>query len=692
MKKTTTLILFILFSLLAKSQDISGTDFWYTFPQNSTDNQYLLTINSEFCASGTVTFPAWGSPFGNTPYSVTFTIAPGTATSVTIPITIPGSGTAASRRVYHTTADAIQNKGFHVVSDSVVQVVAVVYDQASVDGEDVLPTPLLGTSYVVNSRAYGGISAALEGARFTVGATQNGTAIQIKNSVTGATTNITLNAGETYMVRSTTVNCNSEKNVNRTITDCRRLTGTTITSTSGQPIYVIGHTTCSFMLWCGACDFMMAEFLPTSSWGGTVANPYITAQAINRNAINSTTNAASCGDLPPLNVSTMADLIEITGPAGTVVTVNHITGSTVLPALPNLGGTGYGYAWYQNPPGGTETNGRANTIITADNPIQIVQYSQGYQTDASIFTDPEAILVYPKSTWTNSYIFSTSSLVTSLSTSIAIIIENTGGTPISSLVLDGTPIPNTGWSVIGIGGANSYRYKIVNVTSGAVHCIRSTGGFNFGFYVNNIGTAESYTTQGGSFTSSCTFHVCNLPLPIELVSFKGKHQNNDNVLEWSTESEKNNDYFRIEKSLDAVNFENMTIVKGFGNSTTKKTYSYIDANITDQNYYYRLTQVDYDGRTTPSNIIMIESGIDRSFFWGSNYDSQNKNIELTFNPNKKTDVQVSLYDLMGRKVLIKEVANDQKESNIDVSNIPTGIYFLNLKMNEQEISTKILIH
>lgn len=685
MRKTLVLILVILTTTTAKSQDISGKDFWYTFPQNNTDNQYLLIINSEFCASGTVTFPSWGVPFGTTPYSASFTVAPGTATQVVIPVTIPGTPAAT---VYQTTVNTVGNNGFHIVSDSTINVVAVIYDQATVDGEDVLPTTSLGTTYVVNSRSYGG----LDGARFTVGATQNGTNIQIKNSDTGGTTNITLNAGETYMVLSTTNNCTSEKNVNRTITSCNRLTASTVTSTSGQPIYVIGHTICSNMLWCGACDGMMAEFLPTSAWGGTAANPYVTAQAVNRNALNSTTNAASCLDLPPLNVSTMADFIEITGPTGTVVTVNNVSGNTVLPALGNIGGTGYGYAWYQNPPGGTETNGRANTVITATNPIQIVQYSQGYQTDASVFTDPEAILVYPKSTWVNSYIFSTSTQLTSLSTSIAIIVQNTGApAPIGTFTLDGTAIPATGWSTIGTGGATGYRYKIVNVAAGQVHCIRSTSGYNFGFYVNNIGTAESYTTQGGSFTSSCTFHACNV-LPIGLFSFNGTHENNSNLLKWVTKSENQNDYFIVERSNDGINFQNIGTVKGSGNSSSEKNYSYVDPNITTQEYYYRLSQVDFDGRSSKSELINIKPGVDKSFFWSANYSEDSKSINLMFNPHKQDKVKVELFDLMGRKVMIREVAKDQKEIDLDVIKVPSGVYLLNFVMGEQQVSTKILIH
>ena len=97
-------------------------------------------------------------------------------------------------------------------------------------------------------------------------------------------------------------------------------------------------------------------------------------------------------------------------------------------------------------------------------------------------------------------------------------------------------------------------------------------------------------------------------LPISMSSFELMNDNNKNVvIEWATESETNNEYFTIERSLDGRNFEALVDIEGQGNSTVKHSYSYVDENpILNQATYYRIKQVDFDGRTALSEVKSIE--------------------------------------------------------------------------------------
>ena len=87
----------------------------------------------------------------------------------------------------------------------------------------------------------------------------------------------------------------------------------------------------------------------------------------------------------------------------------------------------------------------------------------------------------------------------------------------------------------------------------------------------------------------------NVALPIELLYFKPKYEDDIVKLRWSTASEHNNDYFTIEKSNDGINYEVIKTVPGAGNSTHVIDYYEEDRSLTSSGIYYRLKQTDFDG-------------------------------------------------------------------------------------------------
>jgi hypothetical protein len=85
------------------------------------------------------------------------------------------------------------------------------------------------------------------------------------------------------------------------------------------------------------------------------------------------------------------------------------------------------------------------------------------------------------------------------------------------------------------------------------------------------------------------------PLPVELLYFEGIKHPLFNLLKWSTASEYDSDYFKIEKSVDGENWSNISTITASGNSTQEIKYSIIDSNIDPIINYYILKQVDYNG-------------------------------------------------------------------------------------------------
>src|SRR5439155_4138734 len=99
----------------------------------------------------------------------------------------------------------------------------------------------------------------------------------------------------------------------------------------------------------------------------------------------------------------------------------------------------------------------------------------------------------------------------------------------------------------------------------------------------------------------------SVPLPVELVSFTGEAHEDFNLLSWITASEINNMGFEIQRSEDAVTFMKCGFVGGKGNSTSTVDYTFRDNNVDEGVTYYRLKQVDFDGKENYSGVIALSN-------------------------------------------------------------------------------------
>ena len=133
-----------------------------------------------------------------------------------------------------------------------------------------------------------------------------------------------------------------------------------------------------------------------------------------------------------------------------------------------------------------------------------------------------------------------------------------------------------------------------------------------------IASATSGDNSSGTITSSAavsTFSPFTIgsatnanPLPVSLSHFIGFAYNEyDNKLEWTTNSEKNADYMEIQQSDDGKYFNTIGISKLAGNSQTALLYEFIDRSVAKQINYYRLKQIDFDGKTATSKTITVDN-------------------------------------------------------------------------------------
>ncbi len=167
---------------------------------------------------------------------------------------------------------------------------------------------------------------------------------------------------------------------------------------------------------------------------------------------------------------------------------------------------------------------------------------------------------------------------------------------------------------------------------------------------------------------------CVYPLPISLLHFNGVLDNGNVNLSWGTASERNNDYFVIEKSLDGINFNAIGEVKGAGNSATQQLYAFEDMNYKVL-AYYRLKQVDFDGSVTYSDLRSIK--IDGSGSLVKIYPNPTVS-QLVIESNNLSIDRIKIYNTLGQNMSANyhytEIGTDKLKLN--VSSLPAGVYYV----------------
>lgn len=117
------------------------------------------------------------------------------------------------------------------------------------------------------------------------------------------------------------------------------------------------------------------------------------------------------------------------------------------------------------------------------------------------------------------------------------------------------------------------------------------------------GAAGLTTTLLSTFNP---YSATNNPLPVTLTSFIVKPKDGSALVQWETAAEKNNDYFLVERSSDNEHFEIIGRVMGSGTTTTIHKYELEDPIPLNGTGYYRLKQVDFDGRTETFKIVAFD--------------------------------------------------------------------------------------
>lgn len=162
------------------------------------------------------------------------------------------------------------------------------------------------------------------------------------------------------------------------------------------------------------------------------------------------------------------------------------------------------------------------------------------------------------------------------------------------------------------------------------------------------------------------------PLPIELISFNLKQRGESCQITWVTGSEVNNDFFTVERSRNLSFWEVIAYVDGAGNSSHTIEYAHLDEHPWSGVSYYRLRQTDFDGAYMTFNVQSLQFAED---------------VEVMLYPNPANEYMVisgqnvehvEVIDALGRVHSISPSNTSDTQQQYDVSNLPDGVYHLEI--------------
>ena len=233
-----------------------------------------------------------------------------------------------------------------------------------------------------------------------------------------------------------------------------------------------------------------------------------------------------------------------------------------------------------------------------------------------------------------------------------------------------------------IGGVKIFQQGASNSTLNDSFTLVGPGTIRVSGSANRADEIITYTT---TFSGSACVN-CMSVLPVELTAFQVASEGKAVACEWWTETELNNDYFTIERSLDGIHFEPIAYMNGAGNSNEPLRYKIYDYDpYLDVVSYYRLSQTDFNGQTRLHDIRSIKpkSTNELTIFPNpSNGNIQIKGDYLTLLTSK-------LFDTSGREILLNQ--SSAENGQIIVSSLPVGVYTFVYFNREEVISERVVV-
>lgn len=204
-------------------------------------------------------------------------------------------------------------------------------------------------------------------------------------------------------------------------------------------------------------------------------------------------------------------------------------------------------------------------------------------------------------------------------------------------------------------------------------------------------TSNSYNPASGNFLALVS--TSGNTLPVKWASFTATKNTDASILRWSTASEINNSHFEVQRSADGKSFEAIGKVKGTGNSSKTMSYSFSDKDAaTSKTTYYRLKQVDFDGKSEFSRTVSIVNTTAKAGIGNTLPNPFSSDLNITVNATVAASATIIIMDMIGKThhTSTEQLQAGANTINVNTTDMPDGIYFVRVSYNGETFTQKIV--
>jgi hypothetical protein len=178
-----------------------------------------------------------------------------------------------------------------------------------------------------------------------------------------------------------------------------------------------------------------------------------------------------------------------------------------------------------------------------------------------------------------------------------------------------------------------------------------------------------------------------IPLPVKYLGFSAVRKNTDVLVQWATSQEIGADFYEVERSEDGSNWKAISKIQAAGTTNSISNYTYTDKNISARTVYYRIKQVDLNGRFEYSAIRAVKADSNNNVVKAT---TAHGNIVLQFSKQATGQVEVRLVSFNGQ-VVSRQLLNRPVGQLVIPAKVK-GNYILTISDQQDiQVNTQILL-
>jgi hypothetical protein len=182
----------------------------------------------------------------------------------------------------------------------------------------------------------------------------------------------------------------------------------------------------------------------------------------------------------------------------------------------------------------------------------------------------------------------------------------------------------------------------------------------------------------------------SVTLPVALLSFSAGKTTAGVQLRWTTAHERNNAYFAVLRSANGRDFEQVARIAGTGTTGAEQQYVYTDKVPLKGTAYYRLKQVDKDGKEKLYQVVTVQQGADRNRI--SVIAGESRSLIVNMHTGKAQATTVRIHSMMGQLLTMQQVTllPGDNSLRLAVPQMPAGTYIASMTTDEGTVSSKFI--